>query len=76
MAIRRRVSGPVLVMLFASGITLTGAVLTSVAAQDLTHETPNSKEEIIETRINVEGAAITATLDNSDASMDFISLLR
>lgn len=75
MAVRMRSPVPVLTMLLASAMVLAGAGSGNVTAQEVRRGTSSQQGTTMKIRIDVEGTAITATLDDNEAAKDFVSLL-
>lgn len=75
MARHMRSPGPMLTMLLVCGIVSAGAGLKDVAAQETTRAAATQQGSTLKIRFDVEGTAITATLEGNETSRDFVSLL-
>jgi hypothetical protein len=65
----------ILAMALAGTIPLGCADTNDVTAQEARRGTSDQQERTMQVRLNVEGTAITATLDDNETSRDFVSLL-
>jgi hypothetical protein len=71
-----RTKFPALIMAVALAATVAiSCTDANDAAPDSTQTLPDQQESSMEVHLNIEGAVLTATLDDNATSRDFISLL-